>query len=64
VGLGRQPYGFMNNWLTVLGSGTSGADQRAHIFFGVGSTVVQHLTIDPSGGTIEGEELIDLRPGG
>lgn len=61
VELGRQPDGFMNVSVTVLGSGTSSADQRAHVFFGVGVSVVRHLTIMPDSGAIEDDELIDLR---
>jgi hypothetical protein len=61
VKLGRQPDGFMNVSLTVLGSGTSSVDQRAHVFFGVGVSIVRHLTIIPDSGAIEDDELIDLR---
>ena len=47
--------------LPVLGGGTSSADQRAPVFFGVGVSIVRHLTIIPGSGAVEDDELIDLR---
>lgn len=61
VNLGRRPYDFMSNTLTVLGSGSGASDQRIHVLFGVGSATLRHLTIETQSDTVQSDALVSLR---
>jgi len=61
INLGRHPDGFMATSLTVLGSGTSSTDQRVHVLYGAGSSTVRCLTIEPTSGKVERDELVELQ---
>lgn len=60
IDLGRRPYDFMNNTLTVLGSGSAG-DPRVHVLYGVGSATLRHLTIETQTDTVQSDALVGLR---